>query len=141
MLGLEEVEGFAHEDQQVAHRRDVLQGLGEALQLLTVGQQGGDVLGAAQAGSDDRVQLGRRGVGLGQVVVDVVFLQDVFFRSQTRLTSAQNDAQRARAVSTNVVTQLETGGVLLHHHVDQGDMEIRLLFQDFDGLGPDCRRW
>ncbi|MNC97322.1 hypothetical protein D3C83_149440 [compost metagenome] len=68
----------------------LIQGL--HFQLLVEHYQRLDILAAPQRGANHTIQAFVGGLGLGQVVVDVVVVENFFLGCGTRLSRAQHDA-------------------------------------------------
>ena len=71
-----------------------------------------------------------RQLGLLLVIIDVVTLDDMFFRGLSWLAGAQYNAHvEIFQLFTNITSQIQSGGIALHHHIQQHQGNIIAALQ------------
>ncbi len=94
-----------------------------------------DLVIRADGGRNGGDEAGPRQLALGAVIVDVVGVEDRQFRGIARLAGAQDDARLGHAqLAADEADHLQAGILGFHHHVEQDDGEIAILFQQRPGF-------
>src|SRR5262249_55004286 len=123
MLQLEEPEALVHEDLELGVGADALERRREAAELLAERDERLDVLRASQTRPEGRVETLRGDLGLRQIRVDVVLVDDALLGSDARLPRPEDEAEGARELGAQIAAEVEARRLRLHHDVDDGDLE------------------